>query len=251
MITLPSAQSDWVISYSSFPQNVGIGQNFLYVSTKIDNIANPTNSSSGFINRPTFIYCINQPAWDDFSSTDVDGDSLSYHIIPIEDNDTLCPHAPFINPVPAFPSLQSQSSTPVSIDSTNGSLTFTPSTLGMSMVAVQVNEHKNGVMINSTTIQHAVFLVTGCTITGLGEPISNTMQVLPNPAGDFIRINLATPEEIFFAEAVDVSGKSYLLELLPSSAGSWNADVSALAPGIYFIKAAGATSVYLGKMLKE
>src|SRR5689334_5885457 len=85
VVTLPSAQSDWVISYSTFPQNIGIGQNFMYVSTKIDNINTPTNSSSFYTHFPTFFYCINQPAWDDFSSTDVDGVSLSYHIIPVLD----------------------------------------------------------------------------------------------------------------------------------------------------------------------
>src|SRR5688572_10412022 len=35
-LTLPGPASDWILSYSSFPQNIGIGQNFMYVSTKID-----------------------------------------------------------------------------------------------------------------------------------------------------------------------------------------------------------------------
>ena len=236
LMTLPSAASDWIISYSSFPTNIGIGQNFLYVSTKIDNVNYPINSSNWFNVHPTFIYCVNQPAWDNFSSGDINGDSLSYHFIPIEDNSTACPHTPFINPVPAFPALQSMSSTPVIMDSTNGSLTFNPFTVGTTMVAVRVDEHRNGVLINNSTIQHVMYLVTGCTITGIDEVNTFTINLHPNPANNILHLDLEGEETPLYIDAIDISGKVCSLRFDHNTTSDLDLDISALSPGMYTLR---------------
>jgi hypothetical protein len=248
-LTLPSAQTDWIISYSSFPQNIGIGQNFIYVSTKIDNVNYPTNSSSVFTFHPTFIYCINQPAWDNFSSIDPDGDSLSYHLIPIMDNSTACPHAPFINPVPAFPPLQS--STPIAIDSTNGSLTFTPFSVGSAMVSVRVDEFRNGILINSSTIEHVMYLVTGCTITGLENLQQNSFQFYPNPANEKLEIEWKGEEPPVGFEVIDVTGKVSVIKTFTNTGGKMQLPLENLSAGIYSLRVLTANAVFSGRFVKK
>lgn len=249
VINVPSAQSDWIMSYSTFPQNIGIGQNFMYVSTTIDNINYPTNQSSIYAYNPTFIYCINQPAWDNFYSTDADGDSLSYHLTPNFDNTTVCPSAPFINPLPPFNPLVS--STPIVMDSTNGSLTFHPTAVGQAMVSARVDEFRNGILINSTTRQHVMYLVTGCTITGIHETENDNISISPNPASDELHFNLSGNINMVNAEITDLTGK--IIEVKPiSSTGSKNViNIKNLPGGIYILKVNTETSLSVKKFIKN
>ena len=234
LLTLPSLASDWIISYSSFPQNVGIGQNFMYVSTKIDNINYPTNSSSYFSLDPGFIYCINQPAWDNFISSDVNGDSLSYHQIPVLDNTVICPPAPFQNPIPPFPPLQS--STPITMDSTNGSLTFTPTTVGQAMVSVRVDEFRGGVLINSSTREHVMYLIPNCTITGLAEHKNTSLNLHPNPANTILIVDLDSETTPLFMETSDATGKISRLKFVTGTNNNYQVDISQLSEGIYTLR---------------
>jgi hypothetical protein len=247
-LVLPAAMPDWILSYSTFPQNIGINQNFMYVSTKIDNLNYPINSSAKYLNDPTFIYCVNQPAWDNFVCTDSDGDSLSYHKIPILDNTTVCPHAPFQNPVPAFPPLQS--STPIVMDSTNGSLTFSPSMVGQAMVSARVDEFRNGILINSSTVEHVMYLVTGCVISGVNEPQPLKINTYPNPVNDLLHIDFEISDAPVLAEITDVTGKTFSSEFFENANNNYSIDVKLLAAGLYTLKITSAKGTAFGKFLK-
>ena len=247
ILTLPTAATDWIISYSTFPQNIGINQNFMYVSSKIDNVNYPQNSSSFFMNDPTFIYCVNQPAWDNFASADIDGDSLSYHLIPSLDNTTVCPPAPFLNPLAPFNPLQS--STPIVMDSTNGSLTFSPTTIGMAMVSARVDEFRNGLLINSTTIEHVLYVVTGCVISGMEEQPNLVPNLHPNPANDqmILEINKVKP---LFIEATDISGKTSEIDFVSVGASNYELNVKMLSKGIYSLKVVTENGVAVERFVK-
>jgi len=248
LITLPSAASDWILSYSTFPQNIGINQNFMYVSTKIDNINHPTNSSSAFSFNPTFIYCVNQQAWDNFASVDVDGDSLSYHLIPILDNTIPCPPAPFQNPVLPFNPLQS--STPVTMDSTNGSLTFTPSSVGTAMVSVRVDEFKSGALINSSTIEHVLYIVTGCIITGVEQFETANVILSPNPVNDELRLEGLSNMNSVSAEILDLSGKVLFATRISPAVNIHQFDVKNFPAGMFMMKIITEKTIVFKRFVK-
>lgn len=247
VLTLPSVAADWIVSYSTFPQNIGINQNFMYVSTKIDNLNYPQNSSSSFVNDPTFLYCVSQPAWDNFVCTDADGDSLSYHLIPILDNTTVCPSAPFQNPLPAFSPLQS--STPIAMDSTNGTFTFTPNLVGTAMVSARVDEFRNGILINSSTIEHVFYIVPGCVVTEIDEPSTVNVQLHPNPVIDVLFIEIKNSEPLII-EAIDITGKTSKVDFTPISEGNFELQINALSKGIYSLKVITEKSTTVQKFLK-
>jgi len=248
VMNLPTAATDWIISFSTFPQNIGIGNNFMYVSATLDNINYPINSSSYFTHYPAFIHCVNQPAWDDLSTADPDGDSLSYHYIPILDNATACPHAPFQSPVPAFPPLQS--STPISMDSTNGSLTFTPTTVGMAMVSARVDEFRAGVLISSHSIEHVMYIVTGCTITGIDEVKTSSVNVHPNPANDVLLLDLNIEENPIYMEVTDVSGKISNIKFVAGNQNNYELDIQSLSKGIYTLRVVTENTSTVSRFVK-
>jgi hypothetical protein len=159
-LTLPNTCSDWIVSFSTYPTNAlqsGTGMVFLYVSTKIDNLNYPVNSSIQYNFDPGFIYCVNQPAWNDFSATDADGDSISYHLNPLIDNTTVCPPAPFSSPAQSF--FQLQSSTPIVMDSLLGVMTFTPTQAQTSFCSAMIKEYRNGILqLNMSSLLHRVVL---------------------------------------------------------------------------------------------
>ena len=247
-VTLPSSQTDWVLSYSTFPQNVGINQNFMYVSTRIDNVNYPLNSSCNYVMDPTFAFCLNQPAWDNFACTDADGDSLSYHLVPILDNTTPCPPAPFQNPLLPFNALQS--STPISMDSTNGSLTFTPSSVGQAMVSARVDEFRNGIFINSSTIEHVMYIISGCTITGIDEVKPVALNLHPNPVADMMFFNLTADENPLYIVAADVSGKITRVSFSKSDNGSIELNVKHLSQGIYTLRVVTENAAAVSRFVK-
>ncbi len=248
LVTLPSTCSDWIISYSSFPQNAGQNQSFLYVSTKIDNLNYPVNSSSAYVADPTFVFCTNQQAWNNFGSTDADGDSLFYHLNPYYDNTTPCPPAPFLNPMQPFNQLQS--STPIVIDSLNGVMTFTPSTVQQAFISARVDEFRNGVLINSSTIEHLSYIISNCIVSGISENDNSKFKIHPNPAKESLFVEIAGYEKPLYAEATDMSGKNSLLEIKYSREGVYEIDISSLSKGSYALKIISTNEIAVKRFVK-
>ena len=159
----------------------------------VDNDSNPK-----FNNWPPPFICANKPLIFDHSATDYDGDSLVYglydpfHGADYNDPMPQPPYNPPYNPV-LWQSNFSQSNMlggiPLSINSSTGLLTATPSILGYFVIGIVVKEYRNGILIGETyrDFQFIVkpcpsFIVAAATVPSIicGEP---TVSFNNNSAG--------------------------------------------------------------------
>jgi hypothetical protein len=157
-ITLPAACSDWKLSYSvtarncvittivqPVPCNSSTSYEPIYVEALLNNVAAPNNSSPTFSNVPISFVCLGQGFNYNHGVIDPDADSLSYQLItPLTGATTTVTYLPgysATNPIASSPAF--------SINPVTGDLFMTPTMLEVSVVAVKVNEYRNGVLIGS------------------------------------------------------------------------------------------------------
>ena len=153
-IILPSVCNFWSfgISPSICNRNAAITTLFpsaitycLYVVATLNNDAVQCNNSPSFSNVPVQFLCANQVQYFVQAAYDIDGDSLTYQMI--------TPHADALSDVQYVPGLSATQ--PVQyIDSTifnsqTGDIRFHANGAQTTVVAIQINEYRNGVLIGS------------------------------------------------------------------------------------------------------
>lgn len=132
---------------------------------------NDCNSSPRFNNFPPIVLCTNDPLQFDHSATDPDGDSLVYFFCdPFEGADPIdpmpIPPGPppynFVNFIPPYSAINPLASNPQAlVNQVTGELTGQPTQAGQYVVAVCVNEYRNGVLL-STNKRDFQFNVVNC-----------------------------------------------------------------------------------------
>jgi gliding motility-associated-like protein len=150
-VTLPQACTDWVFSFTLCCRNAAIntivnpgGEN-IYIETHLNNVAAPCNNSPTFSNIPVPFICSGQSYCFNHGAVDPDGDSLAYSLITPETgpNTTVT----YISPYSASQPLQS--SPAVSFNNITGDICMNPTQIIVTVMAVRVEEWRNGVMIGS------------------------------------------------------------------------------------------------------
>ncbi len=143
------------------------------ISGIINGIDYSANSNPVFVQRDTALICFSAPFTFDFAATDSDGDSLAYSFCdgintPTTEAKPLTPSNP---PYPSVPySLNYSGNSPmgstVNIDRNTGLISgIAPATIGDYVVAVCVEEYRNGVLIGSTRKEIHI-TVGNCTLAG-------------------------------------------------------------------------------------
>lgn len=178
IITLPPNSSGYYIAYQRCCRNNSIqnlalpgDQGATYVTFIPDSLSAPCNSSPRFNDFPPVAICADEPLSFDHSATDPDGDSLVYKLCPTFQGASSANPAPTVpgappyslisyasgyshsNPLPGSPGL--------SINSSTGLLTGTPSVMGQYVVGVCVEEYRNGILIG-THFRDFQFNVANC-----------------------------------------------------------------------------------------
>jgi hypothetical protein len=157
--TMPSQCNDWVISTMIADRNpnnnLQTSSVTFYVETHMNNQgAMQGNNSPYFSINPLPYRCVNQATAYNAGAVDPDGDSLSTEVImPL--NSAGCNVAPvnatFVATTPAYavPNNPLQTNNTFVCSPTTGLMTFTPTMAGSSVVAIRMNEYRNGVKIGS------------------------------------------------------------------------------------------------------
>jgi len=223
------------------------------------------NNSPFFKTFPSDILCINQYFNFDHSAIDYDQDSLVYEfftpingggllgskpgtqdqinkcngLIPLPDN---CP-PPYSNVIFKSPYtcdaaiLGSQN---LSINSKTGLLSGNPNGFGQYTIGVLVKEFRYGILIGSTK-RDFLFKVTSCT-SAVNEIKSQDINILPNPASDFIFISKS--------ESIKRHTQIYIFNLLGNLVQTNKVnhnrkiDISGLIPGMYLLKIENSNKSY-------
>ncbi len=194
--TLPANCTDWRFSYTLCCRNVAVTNSNnassynLYVEANLNNVAVTCNSSPDFTVNPVPYICNGQPFSYNHGVVDVDGDSLSYTLI--QPKHTATANVPYSGSFsPTYPISTSPANNFVFNPST-GQMTFTPGGTQIGLVAIRVDEFRNGVKIGST-IRDMQVIVINCgtnstpamgapnTITGASyNTTTSTFKACPN-----------------------------------------------------------------------
>jgi len=196
--TLSQNCADWVFSFDHNARNNAIttitnaGFVDLYTETTLNSVTAPCNSSPQFINDPAPYLCLNTAHTYNSGATDADGDSLVYSLVDSRSNPNIT--VPYINP---FNGLNPIASTPaVSIDSNTGTVEMTPTQLQVGVMAIKVDEYRNGVLIGSV-IRDMQIQVQNC-----GVNTAPTFSAISNLSGGFqpsnFRIEICPGQNITF-----------------------------------------------------
>ena len=150
--------------------------------------ASECNSSPTFNNYPPLALCLGDEINVDLSASDIDGDSLVYELTtPFHGSNDVNPteiSPPPFTPIPWSAGYSEtyplDSSPAIAIDINNGTITGTPTAMGMFIVGIKVSEYRAGVLINEI-IRDFRFLVVDCNVTTASFPLSswycNTLTV--------------------------------------------------------------------------
>lgn len=162
VITLPQQCTDWVFGYDLCCRNAAIttitnpGISTFHIYASLNNTVSPCNSSPTFSNKPVPFACQGQELCFNHGAFDPDGDSLVYSLItPLQDASTTVNYiAPYSanNPLNSVPALQFNAAT--------GDICMTPQQLQVTVMAVLVQEYRNGVLIGSVERDIQITVIT-------------------------------------------------------------------------------------------
>ena len=151
IVTLPAQCVDWVFSFSLCCRNNAIntintpGNENIYVSAQLNNLNFPCNNSPSFSNPPVSYPCIGQTTCFNHGVIEADGDSLYYSL-----------QAPATSPttnvtyIGGYSSTQPLTSSPlITFNSSTGDICMSPTMLEVTVLAVRVEEWRNGVFVGS------------------------------------------------------------------------------------------------------
>ena len=177
VLTLPP-NSVVDISYSSCCRNNAIttlsspGTSGMYIESRINSQVS-NNNSPEFLNEPSVFSCINSPVFFNHGAVDADGDSLSFSLANCKDNVGVS-----VSYSTGYSATNPLGFNPVNINSTTGTITFTPTALHVAIICVLVEEYRNGVLIGSVT-RDIQFNIINCTnanpqLSDIQDSVANT-----------------------------------------------------------------------------
>ncbi len=248
VLYLPPTSGGYTITYQRCCFNNNIinildsGDYGFTLTTKINGIASTAqiNSSPHFTNDSPFLLCLNDSVTIDHSAIDLDEDVLSYSIDSCWQGGHVfspLPVPPFAPPYQYFTwetgfsnSSPLGSSSTVSIDSL-GNITFIPQNTGDYLIAVRIEESRNGVVIGETRRFFVVRVVNPLTSYIAEQNQGNIIDVFPNPLHDFCTLTNATNAILTITNS---AGKVILSQKIKSNNAVF--DMEQYDPGLYFFR---------------
>ena len=181
-INLPPIPGGYFVSYQRCCRGPNITNLFnpddtgitLFCHVPGSDTGNQINSSPRFTNYPPLLLCNNEDLIFDHSATDPDGDQLVYSLVtpssgasgfnPAPNPPPPPPYAP-VNWLGGFSAAQPLGpGSTMQINPATGLLTASPNLTGLFVVGIQVQEFRNGVLIN-TTVRDFLFRVFNCQLS--------------------------------------------------------------------------------------
>lgn len=191
IVTLPMACADWTFSYNLCCRNAAItnistpGSSTFYIYATLNNIIASCNNSPTFSNKPVPFLCRGQNFCFNHGAYDSEGDSITYQLI--TPKQTASTNVNYIAPFTASNPLTSSPTT--SFNASTGDICMTPQNLEVTVMAVLVNEYRNGQLIG-TVERDLQLTVMNCannlpSLTGINGTNNFSMTVCANQPACF------------------------------------------------------------------
>lgn len=243
IVNLPANCTDWVFSFTLCCRNNAIntinnpgGEN-IYVEAKLDNFTYPCNNSPVFSNPPVSFPCVGQTSCFNHGAFDADGDSLYYTLLaPATGPNTTVTY------IPGYSAQQPLQSNPgVTFNPANGDICMTPTMQEVTVLAVKVEEYRDGLFIGSVvrdiqlrtvTCNNTLPSLSGINGTGVyntvacaGSTLSFTVPSFDPDANQTITLNWnnAIPNASFTSSGTQ----------LPTGTFTWTPTVNDISPNPY------------------
>ncbi len=211
-ITLPSSSANWRFRFegqltnhlagrSNSITNINIGTNgsLMSLEAKLNNLDFPNNNSPQYTTVPTPFFCINQPSSFNPGAVDPDADSLSFGLV-----NALEP-AGTVNYSTGYSATSPVSATASGFNASNGQFNFTPNIVQISVVANEVSEYRNGILVGSSMREMNFVVQNNCNNSApSGGITSPNGGVVVNPT--FFRTCPAPNTISFQVSPVDSNG---------------------------------------------
>jgi large repetitive protein len=155
--------NSWTVAWSICcrPATLNVQANpGLYIETRINNAGGSCDSSPVFNDNDVPHACVGQPVNYDGGATDVEGNHLVYSLI---DARYASPFPVSVNYV--FPNFGGQPVAGMAINPATGFITFTPTTQGLIVVVVKVDEYNANNQWIGSVMRDFPFRVTACSNT--------------------------------------------------------------------------------------
>lgn len=227
-VTLPYTCSSWRVRFTESARNpsnnlLNSSGNNLSIQAIINNsidtaTAQPIqNNSVEFTSLPVFMACAGSPVWYNHGAHDADGDSLVFSLVTPLGNGfnplTFAAGWTVNQPIRTNPAGS------LVFTSTTGQLSFTPSSVEVDVLAVQVNEYRNGVLVG-TTVRDMQISVLNCisylpeignfeNVTGCEQVDSNTVNICYGATASF-EIKASDPGYSSLILSSDIQNNPYL-----------------------------------------
>ena len=160
-LNLPPGCSDWVLSTQNCCRNAAItnlsspSSQDIYIEARLNNTAGLMDNSPTFSSPPQFFGCVGQTINFQQLAYDSDGDVLVYSLINAKQAaSTNVNYAGGFSGVNPF-------TVPLVLNSSTGQITFTPNVPQVAVVAVLIQEYRNGVLIGSI-MRDIQFVIRPC-----------------------------------------------------------------------------------------
>ncbi len=181
MITIPSTCTGITIYWRSCCRNGAIStlssplSENMYIKTIIPD-ASVCNNSPTFLNNPVPIICANQPVFYNHGAVDTDGDDLSFSLVSCLDNNNIpVAYSPGFSATNPLSTLNG-----ITIDSTTGSIKFTPTIPQVGVLCVLVEEYRNGVKVGEIVSDIQFTIITCYNDNPTASGINNTTSYSTN-----------------------------------------------------------------------
>lgn len=203
------------------------------------NNSSVTNSSVNYSTIPTPFFCINKPANFNPGAIDPNGDSLAFALVSGLGGVT------YVSPYTATAPMATSA---FSFNSTNGQMNFTPNAVQRSLVDVQVNEYKNGVLVGTSMREMTIVVLNTCNNNPPTGTISNASTNVGLSTDTAIGVCASAGIITFNINPVDPDTNHINMQVagLPAGAtfsifgnngyypiGTFTWNVSNAAPGVY------------------
>jgi hypothetical protein len=256
IITL-SPCPDWIISSDLCcrPTNNNTSNNAAnYTSVSLNNTLGCNNSAE--LTAPLVIYSelgvrnLHYP-----QAYDIDGDSLVFELVNIQDNGISVPFLAGYSSSNPF-----GSGSPFSFDTNNGQFEYTTSNLGNYSIGLDIKEYRNGLLLTTSHREIVVYTLNNSsnnfnpefTVSNVQGAVlkDNIFYVFDNDSitFDIIAIDSNATDNLSFESTIDTIGGSFTtIGNNPQTAGfHWNYSMTPIQEFMVEIKDNGCTSI-LGK----